>query len=232
MKNCTNRVSKGILVAAMFFVGITLVNAQDDLTQKKAEFGVRLMPTFSSLDMQTSGGGTVTGSASIGFGAGAFLGFNITNHIGVQAEVIYTSISQRSDDGLLERRVNLQYVNIPLLLSLNTNKSKMVNLNLVVGPQIGINVGSKVTQTGTINVNDPEAVLSVRKSDLGFAYGAGIDFGINTMRTMRVGIGYRGVYGLIDISNQSQTTSTNSYYLLDKTNVQTHSAYLSFSVMF
>jgi len=231
MKNLKSRVLKSSLVTALLFVGLSGINAQD-VVQKKAEFGVRAMPTISSLDMQTSSGGTVSGSASIGFGAGVFLGFNFTNHVGIQAELIYSSISQKSYDANIERRVNLRYVNVPLLLSLNTNKSKLVNLNLVVGPQLGINVGSRVTQSGPTDINNPQPVLSVRKSDIGFAYGAGLDFGLNPMRTMRVGLGYRGVYGLIDISKQGQTTATESYYLLDRTKIQTHSAYLSFSIMF
>jgi opacity protein-like surface antigen len=116
------------------------------------------------------------------------------------------------------------------MLSLNTGKTRAVNLNLVIGPQLGISVGSRYkTIRGT---NDPNAILSVKKGDLGFAYGAGLDFGINAARTVRVGLGYRGVYGLFDISDDNRTTAGDNYLVIDKTNVKTNAAYVGISFLF
>ena len=72
----------------------------------------------------------------------------------------------------------------------------------------------------------------MKKSDIGFAYGAGIDFGINNARTTRLGIGYRGVMGLIDISDNSTSMSNDSYYVLDKTHIRTNAAYIGLSFIF
>jgi len=190
------------------------------------------MPTFSSFDMQTSTDGTVTSDVTLGFGGGIFLGFNFTEHVGVQGELIYSSISQESSDVNINRKINLRYVNIPLLLSLNTGKSKVVNLNVVAGPQIGFNVGSSLTQDGTNDANNEQAVLSVKKNDLGFAYGAGIDIGLNTLHTWRLGLGYRGVFGLVDISDKNNNNTEGTYYVLDKAHVRTHAAYIGLSLLF
>jgi hypothetical protein len=162
-------------------------------------------------------------------GAGIFLGFYWSDFVGAQAELMYTSVSQKYKEADVERKVTLQYLNVPLLLSLNTGKSNMVNFNLVLGPQIGINVGSSVSSSGLDTTN---AMISVRAGDLGLAYGAGIDYGINEARTFRIGIGYRGVRGLFDISDNSQSYTTNSFYIIERTHLSTHAGYIGISYMF
>jgi hypothetical protein len=72
----------------------------------------------------------------------------------------------------------------------------------------------------------------VRKSDLGLAYGAGVDFGLNATYTTRLGVGFRGVYGLLDISDNNTSTSSDTYYVLDRTHLKTYSAYLGVSFLF
>jgi hypothetical protein len=157
------------------------------------------------------------------------LGVNLWKHVGIQGEVIYSSISQKFKETDTERKINLKYVNIPLLLSLNTGKTNAINFNLVAGPQIGISVGSSLSGIGT---DSTKAVLSVKKGDLGFAYGAGLDFGINPARTVRVSLGFRGIFGLFDISDNNNTLATDSYYLLDRSHIQTYAGYLGLSILF
>ena len=216
----------------MFFsVAVLLLVSAIETNAQKAEFGLRLMPTFSSFEMKTSAGGTVRGEVTLGFGVGALLGFNFSDHVGVQGEAIYSSVSQKYKELDVERKVNLRYFNIPVLLSLNTGKTRMINLNIVGGPQIGISAGSDLLTSGGDGTT-PEAVLSVKKGDLGFAYGAGIDFAINPARTFRMGLGYRGVLGLFDISDNSGTIATDAYYVIDRTHVNTNAAYIGISFLF
>lgn len=231
-KSLQNKIKSALIVSALFFVNAFNISAQEDSDQKKLEFGMRLMPTVSDFEMKTSSGNGVSGNATLGFGAGMFLGFNFSNNVGIQGEIIYSSISQESNDINIVRKVNLRYLNVPVLLSLNTNKSKLVNLNLVIGPQFGFNAGSSFSQSGVINPDEPQPILVVKRNDVGLAYGAGLDFGLNQERTFRLSLGYRGVLGLIDVSDKSNNSSTNSYYLIDKSNVQTHSAYIGLSIMF
>ncbi|MCB0596775.1 MAG: PorT family protein [Lewinellaceae bacterium] len=198
---------------------------------QRIEFGLRFMPTLSSFDVKTSSGGTVKGEATVGFGFGAILGYNFSDHFEIQGEVIYNSLSQKYKELDIERKVKLDYVNIPLLLSLNTGKSKPINFNVVAGPQMGINVGSslKVSSSG---VDTPNALLSVKKGDLGFAYGAGLDFGLNPASNFRLALGFRGVYGLFDISDNNKNNSTDSFFVLDRSHIKTYSGYIGFSVLF
>lgn len=224
MKNSKDKFLTYFSVTILLIAFLYKANAQS------FELGLRFMPTFSSFELQTSSGGTVKGEATLGYGGGLFLGFNFSDYIGIQAEVIYNEASQKYSEVDVERKVDLKYVNIPLLLSLNTGKSKGVNFNIVAGPQIGLSVGSDLFTSN--DENAPKAVLSVKKGDLGFAYGAGLDFALNTGRTIRLGLGYRGVAGLFDISDNNDAITTDSYYVLDRTHIRTHSAYIGLSILF
>ena len=225
----TNLKSKVILcctIGALGLLSVPCINAQS------AEIGFRFMPTFSSGEVQTASGGKVVGDVTLGYGIGGVIGFNFNNHIGIKTEVIYNSISQKYKEQDVERKINLKYVNIPVLLSLNTSRGSLVNFNVVAGPQLGVSIGSNLTTTGTTGVDSMQAVLSVKKGDLGVAYGAGLDFGINRSRSVRFTIGYRGVLGLFDVSDNNRNLSNNSYYLLDKAHIKTNSVYIGLSYLF
>jgi hypothetical protein len=204
----------------------TNVNAQ------KGNFGVRFMPTFTSFNVKTADGNTLQGKVTMGFGAGVVIGRNFNKNVGLNLEIIYSTITQKFSEVNGNRKINLNYVNIPLLLSLNTGIYKRFNLNLSVGPQIGISVGSKMVTTGGDGSNVDQAILSIKKGDLGFAYGAGFDFSLNEENTLKLSLGYRGVYGVVDISNDNKTVTTGSYYLLDRTHLVTNSGYIGFTALF
>lgn len=221
MRNACSRIALFTLVLVFTITGLTGLHAQ------KGEFGVRFMPTVSNLEVQTSSGGQISTDGTLGFGAGIFLGFNFTDHVGVQGEAIYSTLNQKYKEDDVEKEIKLEYINVPLLFSYNTGKLNPVNFNVVLGPQIGISVGSELGGS-----TDENAVLSVKKGDLGFAYGAGFDFGLNAAKTFRLGIGFRGVYGLVDISDNSNNLESGSYYVLDKAHVKTYSAYLGVSFLF
>jgi opacity protein-like surface antigen len=201
------------------------------MSAQTVELGIRYMPTFSNFYLKTSTGGKVAGNVNLGFGVGGVVGVSITKHVGIQGEIIYNSLSQKYTEVDVEREVNLKYVNIPILLSLNTGRSNLVNLNVVIGPQVGISAGSalliKNGGSGTSN-----AILSVNKGDLGFAYGAGLDFALRPSSNMRLTLGYRGVQGLFDISDDSKTLNTDSFYLLSKTHIHTNAGYIGLSFLF
>lgn len=190
------------------------------------------MPTVSSFKMKSATGGTVKGEATIGFGVGALLGFKISDHTGMQVEAIYSSLYQKFQEKEGERKVNLRYFSIPLLFSLHTNKVKAVSFGIVLGPQLGISAGSSISKSNNSNSDEDEPILSVKRGDLGFAYGAGVNFALDKNKRVRLGFGYRGVFGVLDISDDSNTTVTDSYYILEKTNITTHAAYAGLSILF
>lgn len=198
---------------------------------KSGEFGIRYMPTFSTFDLRSENGDVIKGNLTMGNGYGGFVAVN-SKHVGLQLELIYNQMSQRYKDQNLERKIDINYLNVPLLLTLNTDKSKCVNFGVALGPQVGINVGSKVSTTGGNETSTVAATVALKQADLGFAYGAGFDFALNHMRTVKLNLGFRGVYGLVDISDKNKTKTTNSYYIIDRTKVETYSGYLGLSFAF
>jgi|694.fasta_scaffold02134_22 hypothetical protein len=217
----------GITLTAIFLINNNHIQAQ------KGEFGLRFMPTFSELSLNTSTGNPVKGSTTLGLGAGAFVGFNFNSHIGLQLEGIYTSITQKYKELDTARKIRLKYFNVPLLLSLNTNKYKAVNFNIVGGPQLGVSVGSSMESSGSGDgTTETNAVLAVKKGDVGVVFGAGLDFGMNPAQTIRIGLGFRAVRGLFDISDNHASQTNNSYYVLDRTKIKTNAVYIGASILF
>ena len=206
------------------------IDADGDVDFPTLELGLRFQPTVSSLAVRDAAGDAAEVSAVVSYGFAGLVGLNFTRHIGIQGEIIYLALAQKYAE---HGQIKLRYLNIPLLLSLNTGKDKVVNFNVVAGPQIGLNVGTELdVDIEPGNGDEADAVLAVKKGDLGIAYGAGLDFGLNPDRTIRLGVGFRGVYGFIDISDDSGTHETNQYLILDKTHIKTYSGYLSLAYMF
>jgi len=191
----------------------------------KGLIGFRFMPTVSSMEVQSSDG-VYQADFTLGYGIGGLIGVNFNKHVGAQLEVQYNKLSQKYVDRDLDKRIDVDYVNIPLLLSLNTNRMGPVNLNFVVGPQLGINVGSHISATGT-NAEGTEftAVLGLKQTDFGIAYGFGLDFGLGERKATRLDLGFRGLQGIVDISDNSRTLETNEYYILQKSFLKTYAIY-------
>lgn len=195
--------------------------------------GFRFMPTFTTLDLNADGA-VVESSATLGYGYGGVLGFNFTDHFGMQLEVIYSSLAQRYTVRERENTIRLKYINVPLLFRFNTDYSKPVNFNVVLGPQLGLNVGSSVDadDANGAGVDTIQARVAVKKGDIGIAYGAGLDFGMGTSGSVRLNIGFRGVLGLVDISDRSNNRTTTEYYVLDRSKVKTYAGYIGLSFAF
>jgi opacity protein-like surface antigen len=205
--------------------------AQVTTLHHSTEIGIRVMPTYTTVQLHTSEG-EISASNNLGYGAGAYMAVNFTDRLALQVEVIYNSFSQKYIERATEHKIKLQYVNIPVLLSINTGKSEIVNLNIAGGAQIGINVGSSISSSGYGEGVVMMPVLAVKKNDIGFAYGAGLDFALNPMRTLRIGFGYRGVMGLADISETSESITSDSYYVLQHTRINSNSGYVGLSLLF
>ena len=196
------------------------------------EFGIKIMPSFASFTMKTFNGQSMEGDATHGYGYGISVGKNFSKNIGSEIDFIYNSFSKTYQDNNLKRTVTINYVNIPLLFCLSTDKSLPVNFNIVCGPQVGFNAGSK-TKLSVGSANDSLlGVLSMKQIDIDIAYGAGLDFSFSKSKYIHAGIGFRGAYGLTNIGNADNKPDANTYYLLDRTNIKTYSGYVSLTFGF
>ncbi|TAE52247.1 MAG: hypothetical protein EAZ89_08805 [Bacteroidetes bacterium] len=218
-------------VCLSLFLAVLIMGSAGKVKAQNIEIGLRAMPMFASFKLQNYLGASVKGKALPGIGAGMLLAYNHNRHVGIQAEVYYNSITVKYELPAVVQKINLRYLNIPVLLSLNTDRTQLVNVNMVMGLQAGINTSNSLRITGESNPAIPQALLSVQRGDLGFAYGAGVDVSLDRLRRLRLSAGYRGVYGLFDISDNNLELPADLYYLLDKSHVQTHSAYVGLSFL-
>jgi hypothetical protein len=200
---------------------------------RKTEFGIRYYPTFSSLDLRNYNGEVVQGNATLSNGYGVFLGHNFNRHVGLILEVDYNEISQKYKDRNLDRTVHINYLNIPVLLSLNTDKTAWVNWNFVVGPQFGLNVGSSVKTNGSSSSSDTlRAVVAVKQGDVGLAYGTGLEFALSKTHHVRLDVGFRGFYGLVDMRADQQSSNPDTYNVVVKATRKTYAAYIGITFGF
>jgi hypothetical protein len=131
----------------------------------------------------------------------------------------------------LERTVAINYLDIPVLLSLNTNKTCPVNFNVVLGPQFGINTGSSINSSGSNSETDTmNATIAVKQGDVGAAYGAGFEFAFPPNGNFIIDLGFRGMYGLVDMS--AKPVGSNTYNVLVKGARKAYGGYIGIKLAF
>lgn len=57
-------------------------------------------------------------------------------------------------------------------------------------------------------------------------------YGVYTSRRQVLSMGYRGVRGLFDISDDNNSLDNDSYYVLDKAHTKSNSGYIGLSFLF
>ena len=75
------------------------------------------------------------------------------------------------------------------------------------------------------------AVVVTKKADVGFAYGAGLEFALNETRTIRLDLGFRGVYGFLDIQPATGVNS-REFNVIGSNNIKTYSGVIGISFLF
>lgn len=218
-----------VALCALFSVG-PMVAQEENNNLKVGEFGLLYLPTFTKLDLKTYNGEVVEGTATLGHGFGAMVAVNLSKNVGIRLEGNYIGMMQKYKDRNLEREVHINYLNFPLMLTLNTDKTKPVNFNVHLGPQFGLNVGSEITGDAVGSEDTLHAVIVVKEGDVGIAYGAGFEIGLTPKRTVRLDFGFRGMYGLVDM--RGDTTEPNTYNVVVKGSRKAYGGYLGLTLAF
>ncbi len=116
-----------------------------------------------------------------GFVAGAFVGFKLSDKVGVQGELLYSQQGAELDLG----EFDLDYVNIPVFLKYFVSSG----LNIQLGPQFGFLVNDETrTVLGNVIQN-----IEVNDFDVSALVGVGYDF------PMGLRIDGRYNFGLSDV---------------------------------
>jgi hypothetical protein len=195
------------------------------------EVGFQLMPTYVTFSMNNWDGTSVQGDAIIGLSRSIVTAVALNPTLSIGAEMIYTTFNRQFNQNGALKRLNVNYVSIPILATVNTSKMSRVNVNLVIGPQFGINAGSAVESADGKEPDSLQNIWRGKQGEMGVAYGVGLEFALNSRRSLRLTTGFRGISGFLDVVDNS-TTWAVYYSRTNRVNVHLYSVYTGLTWLF
>lgn len=136
-----------------------------------------------------------------GFNLGLLSHIHLAKQWALQPEIMYSSQGAKINTGNIETKINLDYINIPVLVQYMFDNG----FRLQAGPQLGFLVNAK-SKTGGLSVDIKENLNTV---DFGLAVGAGY---VHTPSGFGVDARYN--FGLSNINENSSYKSFNRGFQL------------------
>lgn len=139
-------------------------------------FCVGFVAKAQGITLGVAGGGNMStlnlenAQYRLGYQAGGFAKLMVTRRMGLQTEILYSV--QQAD--LMDQRITLDYVLIPVLLKINLNKF----INLQLGPQYSMFVSS----SGSFDALEGN---SVKNKNISFALGVGLELPMGFSANLR-----------------------------------------------
>lgn len=143
---------------------------------QSAKFGVKAGASLTGFTGSDADGTKY----KFGFNGGVLANFGFSDMISIQPEVLY-SMKGAKDDGNSDLRLNLNYIDVPVLFKVATGAT---GLFFELGPQVGFTASAKLTD-GTTSVDFKDYVKNV---DFGYAAGLGFQAASGPM----IGLRYNG----------------------------------------
>lgn len=170
---------KALLSLAAFVMIIASVNAQE------VSFGVKVGPNFANI------GGDADGDMKVGFHIGGVANFMLSETFAFAPELLFSA--QGAKDG--DVKINLSYINVPLLAKLYVSEG----FNVHAGPYVGFLLGAKV------KADDVEVDIKDEMKGLDF----GLDFGAGYELESGLNFGVRYNLGLANIADEEDYKESN-----------------------
>ena len=173
---------KKILLSAVAVMAFMSVSAQE------TRFGVKAGVNFHTLT-----GDIEDQSSKVGFQAGAFAEFKLSDKFAIQPELLYSTQGTKFEEGDDEIKYNLSYLNIPVMAKYYVAEK----FSLEAGPQIGFLLSAKgkfdITEEGVSVSGDEDIKDSFESIDFGINFGAGYDFTENLSAGIRYNLGLSNI---------------------------------------
>lgn len=143
--------------------------------------------------------------SKLGLCAGGFIRFNISETFAIQPEILYTMKGAKFEatifDETMTFKMNLSYLEIPVLVKLMIPTLSGVKPSLFAGPTLAIKLSGK-TKLEYAGETEEEDIEEMKDTDFGLIIGAGVDFG-------RLTVDLRYVLGLTEISEEAEEETKN-----------------------
>ena len=130
--------------------------------------------------------------------AGAFVGKNITDNLGIQLEGLFSQRGANDKTSGVDNSLRLTYLDVPLTARFGSTSANNMHFHAFTGPQLGIKLSAKAKDDflGTeIDLDD-----EVKSWDFGWTVGAGVEMN-------RVSLDARYTLGLTNIDNSDTDSS-------------------------
>ena len=178
-----------VAVSTMLMAGT--VKAQHVNIGVKAGLNLYTINSDNSTDFNTKAG----------FHAGLIGHVHLTRQFAIQPEIVYSGQGAKYTFEGVETKVNLGYINVPVMLQYMFDNG----FRLQAGPQVGFLINAK-TET-----NDVSADIKSDLNSIDFAFGAGVGY---VHPASGFGIDARYNLGLSDITENNSVKSTNRGFQL------------------
>lgn len=198
-KTKIKQMKKMFFIAALAVFGMTSADAQ-------VSFGVKAGPQLSNL----IGNDDYDSESKIGFNVGGYANIRFSEQLAFQPELQFSTQGSKAEysesifgaTASVEDKINLSYINLPLMMKWYAYEG----LNFEFGPQVGFNVAAKsktkttISGTGTDLDGTTETegdIDDVETVDFGLNIGAGYEL------PMGLNFGIRYNHGLTEIIKDS-----------------------------
>ena len=140
----------------------------------------------------------------IGFCAGGFITFNITEMFAIQPEVLYIKKGSKYEEEIfgetLKVWIKFDYLEIPVLAKIMVPTPGGVKPYLFAGPVLALKLSSKL-KAEYADESEEEDIEDMKSTDFGLVIGAGVDFGLGVPGTGKMTLDVRYSLGLSSISD-------------------------------
>lgn len=163
--------SKRLVSSTFVLAALTILPAIAAAQSPVTTFGLKggitnaNLSVDDSLDLDTK---SVWGAAG-----GLFIGGNLTDRLGLQAEVLLTQKGAKLDVLDLSTKTRLTYLDVPVTVRLGNTMNNNAHFHVFTGPQLGIKIKARnISDAGDFDIGG-----DVKSTDIGWTLGAGFETG-------------------------------------------------------
>jgi opacity protein-like surface antigen len=137
-----------------------------------------------------------------GFVAGLFATKEMNPNVGLQIEALY-SMRGAKTDGPDETKINLNYIDVPVMARLGSQTTGGTKYYVITGPQLSLKVKGEVEFDGVaVDLED-----DLKSTDFGWVIGAGVDMN-------RLTFDVRYTLGLTDIDTTDESVKNRTFSVM------------------
>lgn len=183
------------IVCSLFFVcAVVVAHAQISVGLK---VGLNVAQVRYEIDSESE-----TTKAAVGFQGGAFVNFGVSDVFSIQPELFFSRLGGKESEYIddlgsdVDQTYKIDYLSLPVLFKFQVAP----NVNLHVGPQLGILAGAKVKVEALGQSVEADAKDSFNTLDFGLNGGIGFN-------VQKFGFDLRYYYGLANIADDPEIQS-------------------------